>query len=704
MHVATLGAESYSQQQSGGRSSSSGAAGGASATGAIGGHQTSGDGGQQVTHPARPRSEPGGERSYSARHHESRGGRGGYSGRGGSHGGRGRGEHHHSDRDHFGRWSAGGHGGVDSSGGRGRGGRGAAHRGGRAAGSSMGAGRGDSYQAMATVQRSNSAGILHTAAAHTGGYYYTHTGQAIYYPPPALAPNAVSPDALKESVKKQMEYYFSVENLTRDFFLRGKMDTQGWIPLTTVAGFNRVRMLTPDLVVVTEALAGSTVVEFSPDLLRIRAKESPQQWVLPGAVEAGAAAASSSGSAAGAGAAAGGGSGETEAKAGEGASSSSSSQQQQGGEQSTSSSGKEASPSGSSKLNSDAVVFAFPSKATVAAAAVAAGSSPQIRVVGSPGKPAARGAAERAAVDNEPATPVLGKKPVASVGVGAMLGQQLFAGGSGGSPVAAAAAAGGDEELELHEEDLFEMDEDREEVKETGDVMTDHEVAKLIVVTSGKKVPKGRFDDSLINDGLALYQQELSSASKGKRGDRRGDRGDKGGDHHHGKEHVGGRPPRGPHGSMPKQHGFFPSSYSRSSGRVGSYSNRQGLLGESPPSNHVGWLMGTTPPELNGLYGSSPLGGGSGGRRSGGVGSWGQHAGVLGSSPRGHSAASLGTSQPLPKIQHPSHALLEENGFRQMKYFKYHKRCIEERAAKGIGQSEEMNTLFRFWCYFLRNR
>jgi len=39
-----------------------------------------------------------------------------------------------------------------------------------------------------------------------------------------------------------------------------------------------------------------------------------------------------------------------------------------------------------------------------------------------------------------------------------------------------------------------------------------------------------------------------------------------------------------------------------------------------------------------------------------------------------------------------------------MKYFKYHKRCIEERAAKGIGQSEEMNTLFRFWCYFLRNR
>lgn len=52
-----------------------------------------------------------------------------------------------------------------------------------------------------------------------------------------------------------------------------------------------------------------------------------------------------------------------------------------------------------------------------------------------------------------------------------------------------------------------------------------------------------------------------------------------------------------------------------------------GIFGESPPSNHVGWLMGATPPEINGLYGTSPLYGGSGG-------SSGKRGGFLGSSPR----------------------------------------------------------------------
>jgi la-related protein 1 len=100
--------------------------------------------------------------------------------------------------------------------------------------------------------------------------------------------------------------------------------------------------------------------------------------------------------------------------------------------------------------------------------------------------------------------------------------------------------------------------------------------------------------------------------------------------------------------------------------------------------------MGATPPEMNGLYGTSPLFGSAGS----GVGSAKRSGGVMGSSPRmgggsgGHgggpgSSFGLGTSAPLGKFQHPSHALLEQQGFKQIVYKKYHKRCLEERAQKG---------------------
>ena len=71
-------------------------------------------------------------------------------------------------------------------------------------------------------------------------------------------------------------------------------------------------------------------------------------------------------------------------------------------------------------------------------------------------------------------------------------------------------------------------------------------------------------------------------------------------------------------------------------------------------------------------------------------------------SPSNRRGSYLG-SAPLQKFQHPSYELLEENGFTEIKYEKFHDRCIEERTEKGVGLSEEMNTLFRFWCYFLRD-
>jgi len=46
-------------------------------------------------------------------------------------------------------------------------------------------------------------------------------------------------DQMVDAAKKQIEYYLSEENLTRDTFLRSKMDADGWVPLHVIMNFNR---------------------------------------------------------------------------------------------------------------------------------------------------------------------------------------------------------------------------------------------------------------------------------------------------------------------------------------------------------------------------------------------------------------------------------------------------------------------------------
>ncbi|OUM67519.1 hypothetical protein PIROE2DRAFT_31000, partial [Piromyces sp. E2] len=58
----------------------------------------------------------------------------------------------------------------------------------------------------------------------------------------------------------------------------------------------------------------------------------------------------------------------------------------------------------------------------------------------------------------------------------------------------------------------------------------------------------------------------------------------------------------------------------------------------------------------------------------------------------------------FPAFQHPSYEILKENGFIQHKYTKFHAKAIKERQLAGIGHSQEMNTMFRFWSHFLRER
>lgn len=59
------------------------------------------------------------------------------------------------------------------------------------------------------------------------------------------------------------EYYFSEENLLRDFYLRRKMDAKGYLPITLIASFHRVQALTNNLSLIVDAITHSDKLELS---------------------------------------------------------------------------------------------------------------------------------------------------------------------------------------------------------------------------------------------------------------------------------------------------------------------------------------------------------------------------------------------------------------------------------------------------------
>ncbi|CAI9777911.1 unnamed protein product [Fraxinus pennsylvanica] len=86
-------------------------------------------------------------------------------------------------------------------------------------------------------------------------------------PPPMLFATS---DPLPSLIVKQIDYYFSDENLVKDNFLRSNMDDQGWVPITLIAGFRRVQQLTYDVPLILDSLRNSTIVEVQGDKLRKR--------------------------------------------------------------------------------------------------------------------------------------------------------------------------------------------------------------------------------------------------------------------------------------------------------------------------------------------------------------------------------------------------------------------------------------------------
>uniref|UniRef100_A0A672YVM9 HTH La-type RNA-binding domain-containing protein n=1 Tax=Sphaeramia orbicularis TaxID=375764 RepID=A0A672YVM9_9TELE len=103
-------------------------------------------------------------------------------------------------------------------------------------------------------------------------YYYDNMSSNDLY--------SVDHDLLKDYIKRQIEYYFSLDNLERDFFLRRKMDQEGFLPIGLIASFHRVQALTTDINLILDALKDSKEVEIID--MKIRRKVEPEKWPLPG--------------------------------------------------------------------------------------------------------------------------------------------------------------------------------------------------------------------------------------------------------------------------------------------------------------------------------------------------------------------------------------------------------------------------------------
>lgn len=115
------------------------------------------------------------------------------------------------------------------------------------------------------------------------------TGQGFDYHQPMQSMNATPYNPYVESVTvvalvtMQIEYYFSIDNLCKDVFLRKHMDGQGFVFLTFIAGFKRIQALTHDFDLLRYACQESAILELvrgSDGADRLRRKEGWEKWVL----------------------------------------------------------------------------------------------------------------------------------------------------------------------------------------------------------------------------------------------------------------------------------------------------------------------------------------------------------------------------------------------------------------------------------------
>ncbi|KAI0009079.1 hypothetical protein F4779DRAFT_617908 [Xylariaceae sp. FL0662B] len=84
-------------------------------------------------------------------------------------------------------------------------------------------------------------------------------------------------------VLSQVEYYFSIDNLCKDWHLRKHMDSQGFVLLNVIASFKRMQELASDYGVIRLACESSPIIELvvgEDGQERVRRRDKWEPWVL----------------------------------------------------------------------------------------------------------------------------------------------------------------------------------------------------------------------------------------------------------------------------------------------------------------------------------------------------------------------------------------------------------------------------------------
>ncbi|CAI8590844.1 unnamed protein product [Vicia faba] len=87
-----------------------------------------------------------------------------------------------------------------------------------------------------------------------------------------VAETGVSLDDLKLKIIKQVEYYFSDENLPTDKYLLSlvRRNKEGFVPIQVIASFRKTKKLTPDQLFIAAALKESSLLVVSGDGKRVK--------------------------------------------------------------------------------------------------------------------------------------------------------------------------------------------------------------------------------------------------------------------------------------------------------------------------------------------------------------------------------------------------------------------------------------------------